>query len=298
MGKNLWASEKGTKAIDRPQKVSIGKKWAASPDVLPTAELGPRRRKLVQIRPNNRAAVSLPLQGQSYNPTDEDHQQAMKIAVRQLEKKKTKHQKFVREMLLGRTEEKKPMKVITDSNWEEEVKEVALRKPAEKTSLQVEHEARKKNQKQAKLKKQGRKKSEDEVKRSFPHRRHPGRVSVCNEAAKITELVELQSEAQKKLDLKRQKRREAKKENMQIKHYGRHYHTPLVTDVATSDQLVGSLRHLSGGNIHPAMERMKSLEERNLVPARMRHSYNKRRILKAKGEVKIKTEPFGLLPSS
>lgn len=296
-GRNLWSSEGGTKTVNKPQPVKVAKKWAVTPDVLPVKSEAPRRRKLAPIRPNNRPAVPLPLGGQSYNPTDEEHQNAMKIAVRKLEKKERAHEKFVRQMTLGR-DQKFNNNMSEETNWEEEVKETKPKKERVKTPEELKREADLKKKKEKKLKKLGKSKSEKEIQRSFPHRRHPDREEICEEVDEIDELLKKQEKRMKKLEEKRLKRREAKKENMEIKHYGRHYHTPLVLDVASSDQLVGSLRHLSGGNVHPALDRMKSLEERNLVPARMRHTYNKRRVLKPKGEVRVKREPFGVTPET
>lgn len=299
MGKKrqLWGGKEGTRAINRPSSVHVAKKWAVTPDVLPAKKEAPRRRKYAPIRPNNRLAVALPLAGQSYNPTDEDHQSAMKVAVKKLEKKVKQHEKYVRQMTLGR-DQKFNNNMSEDTNWEEEVKETKPKVERPKTPKELQRQQELKKKKEKKAKKLGKSKSEKEIMRSFPHRRHPRREEVCEEVEKIDELLEKQKQKKAILEEKRLQRRQKKKENMDVKHYGRHYHTPLVVDVASSDQLVGSLRHMSGGNVHPAMERMKSLEERNLVPARMRHTYNKRRILKPKGEVRIKREPFGPTPET
>eukprot|EP00796_Vickermania_ingenoplastis_P005302 gene5302-3805_t len=299
MGKprNLWSEDGGTKAVSRPKPVHVAKKWTVTPDVLPVKSEAPRRRKLAPIRPNNRPAVPLPLEGQSYNPTDADHQKVMKMAVRKLEKKQREHQKFVKQITFGR-DQKFNNNMSEDTNWEEEVKEVKEKTIRPKTDEERKREAEKRKKKEKKLKKLGKSKSEKEVQRSFPHRRHPDRVEICAEVDELDKLLERHQQKQQQREVKRQKRRQAKKENMAVKHYGRYYHTPLVVDVASSDQLVGSLRHISGGNVHPALDRMKSLEERNLVPARMRHSYNKRRILKPKGEVRVKREPFGITPET
>ncbi|CCW62093.1 unnamed protein product [Phytomonas sp. EM1] len=130
------------------------------------------------------------------------------------------------------------------------------------------------------------------------YRRHPNREVVRQEAAALEALLEKHERRQETLVAARERRREARKENLQVKHFGRHYHTPLVVDVLPTESLVGSLRHMSGGTVHPVLERMKSLEERNLIPARMRHSYNKRKILKPKGELRLKKETFGVLPET
>lgn len=295
--RDLWASEGGTKAVSRPQPVKIAKKWAVTPDVLPIKKEAPRRRKLVVIRPNNRPAVPVPLPGQSYNPTDESHQGALKIAVKQLQKKEKAHRKFVQEITYGR-DKQFCKKALDDTNWEEEVKEKKEKVKREKSEVELKREEVIKKKKAKKLKKLGKSNVEKEVKKSFPHRRHPDRLAIVKEMDELEKIKQSVEKRQEMLEKKREKRKAEKKENMQVKHYGRHFHTPLVVDVATSDQLVGSLRHLSGGNTHMALDRMKSLEERNLVPAKMRHTYNKRKILKPKGEVRIKREPFGVTPET
>lgn len=286
--RDLWASEGGTKAVSRPQPVRVAKGWTVSPGVLPSKPLAPRRRKSAPVRPNNRAAVALPLGGQSYNPVDEEHQRALSKAVGQLEKRKKKDDKFVSSMTYGRD---KPAtgNFSADKTWEEEVKEkapVAKRKKSGATK-----EAKKKKTKTKKA-------TERDAKKALVHRRHPERQAVAKEVEDMDQILSEHEAKQKKREIARTKRRAAKKENMEIKHYGRHYHTPLVLDVAPTDKLVGSLRHLNGGYVHPALERMKSLEERNLVPARMRHKYNKRKVLKARGEVRLKRESSGVMPET
>lgn len=299
MGKarDLWSSEDGTKSINRPQPVRIAKKWTVTPEVLPAKSEAPRRRKLAPIRPNNRPAVPVPLAGQSYNPTDEDHQEGMRIAVRQLEKKKKAHTKFVQQLTLGR-DKKINDGVSEGANWEEEVQEFKEKKKRTLTEKQIEKKASLQRKKEKKMKKLGKHNAEKERRHSFARRRHPNLETNTAKLDKIDELIAELDKKKIKSETKRIRRREAKKENTQVKHYGRHYHTPLVVDVASSEQLVGSLRHLSGGNVHPAMERLKSLEERNLIPARMRHTYNKRRVLKPKGEVRVKRESFGVTPET
>lgn len=290
--RNLWSDEGGAKAVNRPQPVAVAKGWKVTPDVLPAKSAAPRRRKYAPIRPNNRDAVSVPLGGQSYNPLDEEHQQALGKAVRQLDRKKKKDEKFVKMMMLGR-DRKYEGNFSADKTWEEEVKEVAV-KPAKKKTAEDGKAGKKKNKKKRVTKKA----SAQEARKAMTHRRHPMRDVVVKETAELDELLATHAKKQEKREAAREKRRAAKKANLDIKHYGRHYHTPLVVDVAPSDKLVGSLRHLSGGYVHPVLDRMKSIEERNLVPARMRHRYNKRKVLKPKGEVRLKREEFGIMPET
>lgn len=295
--RDLWSDERGTKSVNRPQPVTVAKGWKVSPDAFPAKKEAPRRRKYAPIRPNNRAAVAVPLAGQSYNPADDDHQAALKKAVKQLERKKKADTKFVKMMQLGRD-----LKIIgnfsADKTWEEEVCVKPTGRKQLKGEAVLKKEAAAKKKKEKKSKKLGKKGSEMEARRAMKHRHHPDRVSVVKEVDEIDKLVEQHAKLTAQREAGRAKRRQEKKENMKIKHYGRHYHTPLAVDVVPSDKLVGSLRNLNGGYIHPAMDRMKSLEERNLVPARMRHTYNKRSQLKPKGELRLKRETFGILPDT
>ncbi|KPA86223.1 hypothetical protein ABB37_00460 [Leptomonas pyrrhocoris] len=290
--RDLWSDENGAKAVSRPQPVAIAKGWKVAPDLLPAKPLAPRRRKYAPIRPNNRDAVATPLPGQSYNPVDNDHQKALRKAVRQLHRKKKKDDKFVRTMMRGRNQTYTG-NFSADKTWEEEVNEEAP-KSVKKTTSAADAKSSKK--KQDKKKKVTKKAGAQEARRAMTHRRHPSRDAVKTETDELETLLATHAENQEKREAARLRRRAAKKANLTVKHYGRHYHTPLVVDVAPSDKLVGSLRHLNGGYIHPALDRMKSLEERNLVPARMRHTYNKRKVLKPKGEVRLKREEFGVLP--
>lgn len=350
--RNLWNDEEGTKSVNRPQKVAVAKGWKVAPDLLPAKPQAPRRRKYAPIRPNNRDAVATPLGGQSYNPEDEEHQEALGKAVRQLTRRKLKDEKFVKMMTLGR-DKQYTGNFSADKTWEEEVQEKkpeastkaqkSKAKPAAATSntttpaatafsssgpaaatngktakpsgaaaaaaaapavsgpnsvkTDAAAAAAAKKKKEAK-KKKTKKASAQDAKRAMAYRRHPQRDVVVKESEELDELLSSHAAKEATREAARAKRRSAKKANLDIKHYGRHYHTPLVVDVTPSDKLVGSLRHMSGGYVHPALERMKSLEERNLVPARMRHTYNKRKVLKPKGEVRVKREQFGIMPET
>ncbi|KAG5492665.1 hypothetical protein JKF63_01244 [Porcisia hertigi] len=331
--RNLWNDNAGAKSVNRPQQVTVAKGWKVTPDLLPVKPLAPRRRKYAPIRPNNRDAVAIPLGGQSYNPVDEEHQEALAKAVRQLTRRKLKDEKFMKTMTMGRAH-KYTGNFSADKTWEEEVQEssaatakthkkknakslspststsssaavsapsVALpnggevldsKAPAAPAAMTKDKKTVKKKKKKTK------KETTEDAKRAMIHRRHPHRDVVEKETDDLDTLLAEHTVALDKREMARQKRRAAKKANLDIKHYGRHYHTPLVIDVAPTDKLVGSLRHLSGGYVHPIMERMKSLEERNLVLARMRHTYNKRKVLKPKGEVRVKREEFGVMPET
>ncbi|KAK7195725.1 hypothetical protein NESM_000502800 [Novymonas esmeraldas] len=357
--RDLWQDAEGTKSVNRPQNVTVAKGWKVTPDLLPAKPLAPRRRKYAPIRPNNRDAVAVPLGGQSYNPLDEEHQDALRQAVRQLSKRKVKDERYVKMMMLGR-DHKYTGNFSADKTWDEEVQETAPAKAAtppntKKSAKPSSHSAgapsspassprstsrpaaptgtesrsakrpmtassaaapatstpaatpaakesnaamKKKKNETKKKKKKTKKASAQDAKRAMAHRRHPQRDVVEKETEELDALLSAHEAKEDKRAEARQRRRAAKKENIAVKHYGRHYHTALAIDVAPSDKLVGSLRHLSGGYVHPALERMKSLEERNLVPARMRHTYNKRKVLKAKGQVRLKREEFGIMPET
>ncbi|RNF03252.1 uncharacterized protein Tco025E_08219 [Trypanosoma conorhini] len=299
MGKlrDLWTGE-DARAVNAPQPVRIARGWDVQPEVLPAKPLAPRRRKYAHVRPNNRDAVALPHPGQSYNPADDDHQAALRVAVRKLQRKRAADERFMAVMTRGRDT---PVtgNFSADKTWEEEVQERPQNPKKKPGTKQEEEQAKKKKrQKKNKSKKKASKASLQAAKRALPHRRHPKREVAVKEVDEIDEIVAVHEARQARREAARERRRTVKRENMQVKSFGRHHHTPLVLDVAPTDKLVGSLRHLNGGYIHPVMDRMKSLEERNLVPARMRHTYNKRKVLKPKGEVRVKRETFGVMPET
>lgn len=289
--KDLWSEEGGTKAVHRPQPVKTSKTWDLPPEAIPLDPAAPRRRKYEHERPNLRDAVALPHSGQSYNPQYDDHQAAIATAVIKLEKKKKDHQKIVSLLSAGRNDVIKG-NFSADKTWDEEVQE--QKPPKGKKSSADSSSAEKKKKK----KKNGKKASAEAAKKAMLHRKHPNREAAVKQ---LQEIDEISKEVQKKVD-KREKtaiaKKIARKEGQQIKTFGRYHHTPLALDVVPSDKVVGSLRHMSGSYVHPAMDRIKSLEERNIIPARMRHTFNKRKLLKPKGDVRLKTEDFGPLPET
>ncbi|EPY26886.1 hypothetical protein STCU_06029 [Strigomonas culicis] len=186
-----------------------------------------------------------------------------------------------------------------DKTWEEEVKETKPPKAPKVLSPEAtKKRAAEKKKKLRQQKKLGKRAGLREAKRSLLHRRHPQRAEAEKEVAELDEILAEHEETQAQRELRMEKRHEQRKAKMDVKHFGRYYYEALAPDVATSDKLVGSLRHMRGGAIHPALDRMKSLEERNLVPARPRHEFNKRKVLKPKGEVRVKRETFGTLPET
>lgn len=288
--KDIWSEEGGTKAIDRPQSVKTSKTWDLPAEVLPTNPLAPRRRKYEHEKPNLRAAVPIPHGGQSYNPQFDEHQAAIATAVIKLEKKKKDHEKIVRLLSAGRNDGIHG-NFSADKTWEEEVQD---QQPPKEKKAKVENPEKKKKKK----KKAGKKATADLAKKAMLHRKHPDREAAVKQLDAIAEIAK---EVQKKVDKRDRtavQKKIARKEGQQIKSFGRYHHTPLALDVTPSDKIVGSLRHMSGGYVHPALERIKSLEERNIIPARMRHTFNKRKMLKPKGDVRLKTEDFGPMPET
>ncbi|RHW70104.1 Nop53 (60S ribosomal biogenesis) [Trypanosoma brucei equiperdum] len=305
--RDLWSGA-DERAVNAPKPVRTSRGWNVPPEVLPAKPQAPRKRKCAYVRPNNRAAVALPHPGQSYNPRDDDHQKALLKAVKHLEKKKRDHERVVKFLTRGR-DQKYNGSLSTDETWEEEVKErpEKKKKKTQKTVKEGVQEgdsnvAKKEEDKKKKRKKKDKKKVSKAsllaTKKTLPHRRHPKRDIVLNEVDHIEEIAAQHAKREAKRQAAREKRRLIKREGMSIKSFGRHHYTPLSLDVAPSSNLVGSLRHLNGSSVHPITDRMKSLEERNLVPARMRHVYNKRKVLKPKGEVRVKRETFGVIPET
>lgn len=296
--RDLWASD-GERAVNAPQPVRVASGWYVPPEALPVKSSAPRRRKYAHVRPNCRDAVALPHPGQSYNPLYDDHQSALRVAVKKLERKKRADEKFVAMITHGRGTPN-TSNFVTDKTWEEEVQE---RPPATKNKAKTETAAVCDKQKKLEKKKNRKKKATKAslmkaAKNAFPHRRHPKREIAVKEAERLDEIMAAHAKQQLKREAVRERRRAVKREGLQVKSFGRYHHTPLALDVAPTDKLVGSLRQLNGGHIHPVMDRVKSLEERNLVPARMRHTYNRRKVLKPKGEVRLKRESFGVLPET
>ena len=134
------------------------------------------------------------------------------------------------------------------------------------------------------------------IRRQRVHRRHPQRIT-SGDVAELPDVVSDLTERQARLDKLRKARRKRKAAGMDIKAFGRYHHQPLVIDVAASDARVSTLRHMkSSVNIHPALDRIKSLEERNLIPAKMRHKYHLRKDPMPLGDVMIRKETMGLMP--
>jgi hypothetical protein len=181
-----------------------------------------------------------------------------------------------------------------DKTWEEEVQDqkVSKKKPAT-TSAATEVAKKKKKKKKSKVAK---KEAERASKLSSRCRRHPHRMKPIKQLDNLADIEQYVAKKVQQRAERAEKKKKERQEGQKISNFGRYHHTPLVLDVAPTDKLVGSLRHISGSYVHPAVERTKSLEERNIIPARMRHTYNKRRVLKPKGTLTVKREAFGIMP--
>ena len=289
---DLWSEDNGTRAITKPQPVKTSESWYVPAEAF-TDKVGPRRRPVHHQKPNLRDAVAIPAPGQSYNPSFESHQETVSTVVKKLNKKKKSHEKLVDLLSLG-----KDQKVVgnfsADKTWDEEVKDQPKPKAKKAASSAAAEDRKKKRKKQ----KKGKKETERAAKHALPHRRHPDRNAAVKQTDGIDEIAAEVNKKVQKRERTAQKKKEARKAGQQIKSFGRYHHTPLVPDVAPTDKLVGSLRHMTSTYTNPLTERVKSLEERNIIPARMRHQFNKRKILKPKGEVRIKREAFGIMPET
>ena len=289
MSYDLWGDE-GEAAKHKIVKTkTIAPGWDVKVEVLPSAgKDAARRRKYQPEAPNKRAAIPLPVAGQSYNPTDAAHQEAVAAAVAQLSKKQKAHDKFVKELnYRGEKEDGKYLgNLSSDKLWEEEVAE---KKPTKRGPKTPEEEKRRAKQSQRDTKKHLKAKRAGAVKKG----RRPNRDKAVRDIDSVEQLAAAALEKAQAQEVKGARKKAARAEGQLVPKYGRHHHQPLALDVLPSDQLVGSLRHLKGGTVPSALAKIKSLEERGLVPARMRHTYNKRHVYKAKGEVHIVKESAG-----
>jgi hypothetical protein len=272
-------------AINRnpaPRETSVG--WYADVENQPVLTRG---RKLDHMRPNKRAAVPVPMAGQSYRPTEEDHQQTVRVVASKLTKLKSQHDAFTKE----RQRRKKPEykgDLNTDKLWEEEVVEGRRTPMPSKSALKRAQLAKAKSGKKTALDLR----RENRANRS--RARHPDRRDVADDVGQLDQLMAEVDEETKQSELRHLRRRVRRSEGQQTPKYGRHMHTPLVPDVLPTSAAAGKLRHMKPANAaHPALDRLKSLEERGVVPARMRHTYNKRAQLRPKGEVRVVHENFG-----
>jgi hypothetical protein len=295
----LWTVDGTLSAPNRPAAVATSKHWTIPPESVPVKPEAPRRQKVNRVKPNKRAAVSVPHPGQSYNPTDEHHQAALAIAVKKLQKKEKENLKLLRALSGG--DAKIVGNFSADKTWEEDVQEKPKHSSsktggAKGNSSGKQQATAEKKKKKKKKKKVAKKDAEKASKMSARNRRHPNRQAPL---AQLDQVADIERYVAKKV-LQREdraiKKKVDRKEGQKISNFGRYHHTPLVMDVAPTNKLAGSLRHISGSYVHPALERTKSLEERNIIPARMRHTYNKRKVLKPKGQLTVKREAFGVMP--
>lgn len=310
--KDLWTEEGGTKAVTRPQPAKVKvvsdsgeeKSWELPLRSVPEDRVGPRRRKAPVVKPNARPAVAVPHPGQSYFPEETFHKDAVAYAVHQLEKKKKEHEKFMKSIsppVVKKGQKTYRGSLNDDKTWEEEPVQdgaVLRSKKREMKRIKKLHEQKKKKGKKGQAKKVTKLEADKLRRQALRHKGHPSLNKIEKQFDKLEEVVRQVERKQLRNKRNAEKKKEARKENLKIAKFGRHIFTPQVLDVTPTDKLSDKLLHVKGGAVHPIMDRIKSLEERNLVPARMRHTYNKRKILKPKGEVMIRREPMGKVPES
>ena len=315
---DIWdAKDEATgedRAIVRPQPLRTSENWTIDNEMTFHDRQAPRRRAVEVVKPNKRAAVAAPHPGQSFNPQVDEHQDALKKAVTKLEKQKASHQRFVRWMSLGRTAGDEDVSKFggglqhdsvrskttgVEDDDDEEAEEVDEETGGTRKASPYGSGAQKKAGPAQPPKKKKKKLTQRQAERRTRHHiRHPDRLIAEEEIDHIKDLQrEVNEENAKKME-RLARRKLAQMEGQQTKKIGRHIHHPLPLEVQPSKDLVGSLRHVKSGVIHPVQDRLKSLEERNLVPARVRHTFNKRKVLKSKGEVMIRREPFGVMPDT
>ena len=305
---DLWDDD-GVAIQRRPEARTTGAKgdWFIDAENQHHAVTAARRRAVERTvaKPNKRAAVPIPLAGQSYHPDEKDHEEAVNFAASKIISRKAAHDKFVKSMNL-RTPKEYKGDLNTDKTWEEEVQgpgTAGKKLPAGSSTdaaLPAAAAADRTKAEKAKAAKAKAKKSKNAIevrrdtRRSRMHARHPDRKSVEADADRLDELqLEVDKETRKS-ERRALRKLVRKAEGQQLVKYGRNMHTPLLPDVLPKAAHTGALRHVKPAAVHhPALDRAKSLEERGLVPARMRHTYNKRKMLKAKGEVRVVTEEFG-----
>lgn len=289
---DLWGSEGGTKAITKPQPVETSKGWSIDAEMIPAIKGDVRPRAVPFVKPNKRAAVAIPNPGQSYNPDDTHHQAAMLQAAIKIQERKNSFEKFARMMTNTGDVDVKFGALVNDKNWEaEDVNE------GKRVLTEEESEARNAEKKKIKKVVRVKKVVKDSIRKSAKHKRQPDRERALSKFDKIDSLVADVNKKVAKREARVVQKKQLRADGQQIMSFGRYHHTPLVMDVATSDKLVGSLRHMTNDSAaHAALDRVKSLEERNLIPARMRHTFNKRRVLKARGQVSIRREAMGRCP--
>jgi hypothetical protein len=306
---DLW--ENGGRTINTPQPL-VTDDWTLPAENVIQPRDGPRKRARALKRPNQRPAVAVPLEGTSFNPTLNAHQEALAKAVRKLEKQKESHQKFAKWLSLGRdggavveeggmgdkskfggglqidhVRQKAVLEDESASSADGSSDSEHGEKAGQRATGKERKTAKKSSKKKPKLE------IRKETNKTRVNRRHPDRSQVAAEIDDIDELLkEQEKQTQRKIE-RLARRHLARSEGLQTKKIGRHIHHPLPVEVQPTKDLVGALRHVKSGIVHPVQERIKSLEERNLIPARMRHTYNKRKILKPKGDVLIKREAFG-----
>jgi hypothetical protein len=285
---------------------------------MPREEFTPRKRPALRSVKNHKAAVALPHGGQSYNPEDAAHQDAMLRAARNLERKQVEHAKFVAAMtrtegdvvrsaaaLLGERapsdEETEEERAINSSHDAVPLGEKPSGRVEASKSAQLKEKQRRKEAAIARGKKKLTKVEAAQLaRRSRVFQRQPKQDPNLERIEEVAD--EVAAKAYRSHQMAKFRKQLKRKDETTLA-FGRHHHQPVAMEVAPTAALTGSLRTvLNTGTashcaLNPLVDRVKSLEARNMIPARMRHTYNKKREVLQPGEVRVHREPFGTLPN-
>lgn len=320
--KDLWGGKDGKASQKNKQP---DRSWVlSSKSAIKRDEWEARVRPSNPSAKNEKAAVPLPHGGQSYHPSDDAHQHALLLATKNLEKKKKQDEKWIKsrnlneEELLGlpkkKVSHKKPLdnedaaESNDDSSSDDEQEEEYIDNTIDKEKMTRSQVLNQKKQKTRDQKlKHGKKLSKSELaerkKFALNLKRKPNQLRKNKDIDRIEEIADEVGAALYRTHQLSKYRKNLRKKNQTTISFGRHHHQPLAMEVAPTQALTGNLRQLmsrKGANavVHPVVDRMKSLEARNMVPAKMRHKYNKRKEVIANGEVKVIRETFGTRPTS
>ena len=322
--RDLWGAEGGKAYVKNKQP---DPNWSlSSKNAFKKETQDPRKRPGLRSEKNKKEAVPLPHGGQSYHPTDADHQAALKRAAATLERKKHQDEEWVKKRSLNEKDlieslKKKNKKQknkdaadgedasSSDDDSEDYDEPLAPREKAEDRQKMTRSQVLKEKKKNtvAQKAKHGKKLSKSELAERKKHalrlKRQPNQLKKLKDVDRIEEIAaEVGAEKYHSIKLA-QFRKELKKKGKITKAFGRHHHQPLAMEVAPTAALTGSLRQLmsrAGNNAaaNPVVDRMKSLEARNMVPAKMRHKYNQKKEVIQTGEIKVIKENFGTNPHS
>lgn len=281
---------------------------------LPRAKWTARKRPSHASAKNHKAAVALPHGGQSYNPEDTAHQSALAQAAQTLARKKAQHEKFMAEQLRresdlikARDGAAKKADESEDEGSDDEADEAMVPlgdKPSRRTEETKSSQLRKLQQQKEKRIARGKKKltkteQAQLARKNRGFKRQPKADPDLDRVEDVADEVAARLYRSHRMSVHRKKLRRLDQTTVA---FGRHHHQPVALEVAPTAALTGSLRTMLNNQTaahcvqNPLVDRVKSLEARNMIPARMRHTYNKKKEVLQPGEVKVHRESFGTLP--